>query len=370
MSTICADQHKFFPSHLPNKKPFKEFLEIPPRKLLFSSSSGSFGFLHRHEPTIPYENNLHKFLPSNNGSDDEENGSDSDPYGTDHFRMYEFKVRRCTRSRSHDWTDCPFAHPGEKASRRDPRRFRYSSTVCSDFRRGGGCPRGDDCEFAHGVFECWLHPMRYRTEACKDGKNCKRKICFFAHSPRELRIPPEAPSPKYKNGASSCSSPLNKNHCCLFCQSVASSPTSTLLGLSHLSRSPPLSPPLSPVKQPSLSGHSPLSRYADRQRKFGSDMATVTYKDVLNELLASIEAMNFSEISSPVGNTTTKTTMNSNIPYLDVCFNGDDQQKFLQSPVPSPSNHPGDSFSARFAGDHAKLNYNGPDLGWVNELLM
>ncbi|KAE8736291.1 hypothetical protein F3Y22_tig00000003pilonHSYRG00141 [Hibiscus syriacus] len=30
-----------------------------------------------------------------------------DPYGDDHFRMYEFKVRKYTTSRSHDWTDCP-----------------------------------------------------------------------------------------------------------------------------------------------------------------------------------------------------------------------------------------------------------------------
>ncbi|GKU96389.1 hypothetical protein SLEP1_g9630 [Rubroshorea leprosula] len=355
MSTICAEQHKFFPSHQPHKKPFKELLEIPPRKLLFSSSSST-----------PYETNLLKLLPSNNAGDEDEYGSesDSDPYSTDHFRMYEFKVRRCTRSRSHDWTDCPFAHPGEKARRRDPRRFRYSSTVCSDFRRGSGCPRGDECEFAHGVFECWLHPTRYRTEACKDGKNCKRKVCFFAHSPRELRILPEGPSPKYKNGASSCSSPVNKNHCCLFCHSISSSPTSTLLGLSHLSRSPSLSPPLSPEKQPSLSGYSPVSRYCDRLSKFGSEVAT--YKDVLNELMSSVEAMNFNEISSP----RSSSTMNSNIPWLDVCFNGDDQQQFRLSPVPSPSDHSGDSFTRGFTGDHDKLSENAPDIGWVNDLLM
>ncbi|PNX72334.1 zinc finger CCCH domain-containing protein 2-like [Trifolium pratense] len=83
--------------------------------------------------------------------------SDEDPYSSDHFRMYEFKIRRCTRSRSHDWTDCPFAHPGEKARRRDPLRFQYSGEVCPDYRRGN-CERGDACEFSHGVFECWLHP--------------------------------------------------------------------------------------------------------------------------------------------------------------------------------------------------------------------
>ena len=35
-----------------------------------------------------------------------------------------------------DWTECPFAHPGEKARRRDPRRFHYSGTACPDFREG------------------------------------------------------------------------------------------------------------------------------------------------------------------------------------------------------------------------------------------
>ncbi|CAK9858456.1 unnamed protein product [Sphagnum jensenii] len=112
-------------------------------------------------------------------------------YGCDQFRMFEFKVRRCMRGRSHDWTECPFAHPGEKARRRDPRRFHYSGTACPDFRKGT-CRRGDACEYAHGVFECWLHPARYRTQPCKDGRNCRRRVCFFAHTPEQLRLLPAA----------------------------------------------------------------------------------------------------------------------------------------------------------------------------------
>ncbi|CAK9216812.1 unnamed protein product, partial [Sphagnum troendelagicum] len=112
-------------------------------------------------------------------------------YGCDQFRMFEFKVRRCMRGRSHDWTECPFAHPGEKARRRDPRRFHYSGTACPDFRKGS-CRRGDACEYAHGVFECWLHPARYRTQPCKDGRNCRRRVCFFAHTPEQLRLLPAA----------------------------------------------------------------------------------------------------------------------------------------------------------------------------------
>ena len=112
-----------------------------------------------------------------------------DAYSCDEFRMYEFKVRKCVRGRSHDWTDCPYAHPGEKARRRDPRKFHYSGAACPDFRKGS-CTRGDFCEFAHGVFECWLHPARYRTQACKDGMNCRRRVCFFAHTPEQLRVLP------------------------------------------------------------------------------------------------------------------------------------------------------------------------------------
>ncbi|KAK1288438.1 Zinc finger CCCH domain-containing protein 24 [Acorus calamus] len=91
------------------------------------------------------------------------------------------------RAYSHDWTECPFVHPGENARRRDPRKYHYSCVPCPDFRKGGSCRRGDLCEYAHGVFECWLHPAQYRTRLCKDGVLCSRRVCFFAHTPDELR---------------------------------------------------------------------------------------------------------------------------------------------------------------------------------------
>ena len=53
----------------------------------------------------------------------------------------------------------------------------------------GSCAFGDHCPYAHNVFEYWLHPTRYRTQLCNDGSNCRRKICFFAHSLDELRVP-------------------------------------------------------------------------------------------------------------------------------------------------------------------------------------
>ncbi|KDP24097.1 hypothetical protein JCGZ_25754 [Jatropha curcas] len=364
MSTVCAEQHKLYPSHqlFSCKKPFKD-LEIPPRKL-FSKK-----ILQENPDMSPFDSTLRKFIlfnDSNNGdhsnSHEKLSNEDLDPYSSDHFRMYEFKVRRCTRSRSHDWTDCPFAHPGEKARRRDPRKYHYSGAVCPEFRRGG-CSRGDTCEFAHGVFECWLHPSRYRTEACKEGKNCKRKICFFAHSPQQLRILPEVSSDtiKYdKSLASPCSS-LNHGHCCcLSCHSVISSPTSTLLGMSHIS--PPLSPswspspPLSPVKCHGF------SRYSDRLSKPRSGL--ISYKDVLTELMSSLEAMNFNDAS----------------------LSEDQQQQTQMILSPSTSNPSGLSRNfwngdcSRNESIDEKINNNNggglvgnldhPDLGWVNELLM
>ncbi|KAG5238480.1 zinc finger CCCH domain-containing protein [Salix suchowensis] len=107
-------------------------------------------------------------------------------YATDEFRMFSFKVRPCSRAYSHDWTECPFVHPGENARRRDPRKFHYSCVPCPDFRKGA-CRLGDMCEYAHGVFECWLHPAQYRTRLCKDGPSCNRQVCFFAHAHEELR---------------------------------------------------------------------------------------------------------------------------------------------------------------------------------------
>lgn len=107
-------------------------------------------------------------------------------YASDEFRMFSFKVRPCSRAYSHDWTECPFVHPGENARRRDPRKYHYSCVPCPDFRKGA-CRRGDMCEYAHGVFECWLHPAQYRTRLCKDGTSCNRRVCFFAHTAEELR---------------------------------------------------------------------------------------------------------------------------------------------------------------------------------------
>ncbi|CAO2817064.1 unnamed protein product [Amaranthus hypochondriacus] len=107
-------------------------------------------------------------------------------YGSDEFRMYSFKIKPCSRAYTHDWTECPFAHPGENARRRDPKKYQYTCVPCPEFKKGS-CKKGDDCEFAHGVFESWLHPAQYKTRLCKDEIGCARKVCFFAHRKDELR---------------------------------------------------------------------------------------------------------------------------------------------------------------------------------------
>ncbi|EYU20391.1 hypothetical protein ABFS82_01G016400 [Erythranthe guttata] len=185
---------------------------------------------------------LQRYLPSNQDDDvvvqaDDEDSDNFDfpvdAFSCDNFRMFEFKVKKCARARSHDWTECPFAHPGEKARRRDPRKYHYSGSACPDFRKGA-CVRGDTCEYAHGVFECWLHPARYRTQPCKDGTHCRRHVCFFAHTPDQLRVLPYNSSPD--------ASPARTGHDPFIL--VGSSPKSTLYSppSSPTTASPPVSP--------------------------------------------------------------------------------------------------------------------------------
>eukprot|EP00798_Chlamydomonas_sp_ICE-L_P026454 gene26454-17553_t len=111
---------------------------------------------------------------------------DLDLFASDDFRMYCYKIVPCSIRGPHEWTTCGFCHPGEKAQRRCPQKYNYTAIACPDLKTGE-CARGQNCFFAHSVFEYWLHPTRYRTQLCSYGTECKRSICFFAHHYGELR---------------------------------------------------------------------------------------------------------------------------------------------------------------------------------------
>ncbi|KIZ02848.1 Zinc finger CCCH domain-containing protein 2 [Monoraphidium neglectum] len=113
---------------------------------------------------------------------------------TPEMMMHSFKVELCTDEAAHDWLECPYAHRGEKAARRDPATHNHVGVICPDIRRSGRCPRGDSCPYAHSVFELHLHPNRYRTQLCTMGASCRRPVCFFAHTVEEMRSPPEGAS--------------------------------------------------------------------------------------------------------------------------------------------------------------------------------
>ncbi|XP_020113248.1 zinc finger CCCH domain-containing protein 54-like [Ananas comosus] len=155
---------------------------------MFDGYSDDFADYQRPTITLPSYYQL-AFLPTAAGSASAADDMRERPKKeqSDEFLMYTYKVKSCSKKKSHDWTACPYAHRGEKARRRDPRKFPYSAAVCPEYRQRGDCCRGQACEFAHGVFEFWLHPARFRTKMCDAGPACSRKICFFAHAPEQLR---------------------------------------------------------------------------------------------------------------------------------------------------------------------------------------
>lgn len=55
--------------------------------------------------------------------------------------------------------------------------------------QGEQCELGAACPHSHHVFESWLHPQKFRTMLCKDGDDCHREVCFFAHGQEQLRVP-------------------------------------------------------------------------------------------------------------------------------------------------------------------------------------
>ncbi|KAI8470936.1 MAG: hypothetical protein J3K34DRAFT_508444 [Monoraphidium minutum] len=165
---------------------------------------------------------------------------DAPLYKSDAFRINCFKVLACPKRATHDWRTCPFTHPGERGRRRSLSAYTYDATMCPAARRGERCPNGDACPKSHNVFEQWLHPDRYRTLMCGRGMDCRRRLCFFAHSAAELRtgaaplaaapaLPPgpDAPlrgAPRAGRGASAPSTPPAATPAGRTCPSAPRSP--------------------------------------------------------------------------------------------------------------------------------------------------
>ncbi|RVW96361.1 Zinc finger CCCH domain-containing protein 49 [Vitis vinifera] len=222
---------------------------------------------HFDDPTVdisfPYPalTALQRYLPSNDvdvDSDSDISGREADipvdAYSCDHFRMFEFKARRLAAGILGNFTI-------------PARRVLTSGR--------GTAKKGDSCEFAHGVFECWLHPARYRTQPCKDGPNCRRRVCFFAHTAEQLRVLPQQ-SPRTPGSVESYDgSPLRQalEASCAKTLPFMSSPGS----VSPPGSPPPESPPMSPITS-SLS------------RSLGSNS--------INEMVASLRQLQLSKVKS------------------------------------------------------------------------
>ncbi|KAI8547110.1 hypothetical protein RHMOL_Rhmol07G0169000 [Rhododendron molle] len=318
------------------------------------------------DTTIDALTALHRYLPSNTSDFEIDDDCDSpvDAFSCDHFRMYEFKVRKCVRGRTHDWTECPYAHPGEKARRRDPRRYHYSGTPCPEFRKGC-CKKTESCEFAHGVFECWLHPSRYRTQPCKDGTHCRRPICFFAHTPEQLRVLPHT-AESYDR------SPSRPGHDSYTASgSFGSSPTSTLY-------SPPLSPPSDSPPMSPLGANS-VSELAFSMRNlhignFGTSLSPHAWSVQMGSGFCSPR----SPISLRPGffslpSTPTRILTRSGLSPFDLRDKTPGEEEPVLERVES-----GRGLRARMYAKLSKENSldrvdseaPGPDVGWVSELVM
>jgi len=341
---------------------------------------------------------LRQYLPCNDvnlGEEDDDEAAAmaaaADAYACDEFRMYDFKVRRCARGRSHDWTECPFAHPGEKARRRDPRKYHYSGTACPDFRKGG-CKRGDACEYAHGVFECWLHPARYRTQPCKDGTACRRRVCFFAHTQEQLR---SMPAPQHSSPRSTPLSPLAESYdgsplrrqafeSYLNKSIMSSSPTSTLL--SSPPKSPPSeSPPLSPdgaaaFRRGSWPGvGSPVNDVMASLRQLRLAKVQSSPSGGWNNYHASAAAYGspksaglYSLPTTPLATPTSSSGFMANLEPLNLRFMDDDEPvqrvesgRALREKVFERLSRDG----AGSGGCYAGAGGGGPDVGWVSDLI-
>jgi len=121
-----------------------------------------------------------------------------------------FKTKPCQRLANAgvcQWkSQCQFSHCSDWP-RRQPRRHRYSTTVCPSLVAGAAsspdglanprthCAAGLTCPYAHSKEEVLFHPDLFKTQLCEEHGNsrstkrsrCHRYYCPFAHGNQELR---------------------------------------------------------------------------------------------------------------------------------------------------------------------------------------
>jgi hypothetical protein len=68
----------------------------------------------------------------------------------------------------HDWSQCFFAHPQERARRRSLQKYSYAAVLCPDMVNSGSCRHGDACDKSHSVGStaCTVAGDLYRSRSC------------------------------------------------------------------------------------------------------------------------------------------------------------------------------------------------------------
>lgn len=215
----------------------------------------------------------------------------------DEFLQFTYKVVPCDKTWRHDYATCPFAHAGESSERRHPST--YLPFMCGSTQHSTDlkekCPFGVACKYAHGHFELWLHPGRFRTKMCSLGGNCKRPVCFFAHSEHELRVTPYS---KLDTAAAVAAQQLAELGQDLDVNGASATGAASLLGGSCSSLDIKVRPGSS-INSPGSSINSPGSSECGKQQRSGGSSSTsptnslsVDDAAALAKLTASMAALN------------------------------------------------------------------------------
>lgn len=96
----------------------------------------------------------------------------------------------------------PPAWPPREGATNPADALRYKTVVCRDYRRDGRCPRGDHCQWAHGISELRPPARRKETRTCRywsqSGRCWSGAHCRFLHDtpggePRQPTVESSSP---------------------------------------------------------------------------------------------------------------------------------------------------------------------------------